>query len=208
MRLIIFVTAAVLIAGCHHRKPAFSDAEMQQIRVDNPGMTNECLEQLKYGGMAAWRPDDPECFEMMPAQRWRGLYKVGFEWANFCPEPAGSCAAFFMHGENWTVWAKGADPRSSGRLDGLYQIEFVGRRTKVAGHFGHLGQYPHMILIDKLISIKEIGAPPNEADAERRADEAVRALESQARENSKRPDRNTATLCADRNEAKRAGTCR
>ena len=54
----------------------------------------------------------------------------------------------------WLVFGKDAYPREI--RDGLYRIEFIGRRTKVPGYFGHLNTYEHMVIVDRLISIRTI----------------------------------------------------
>jgi hypothetical protein len=58
--------------GCGQRKPAVSDEDFAAFRQANPGMTKQCLDAFRYGGDAAWRPDDPDCLEMLPPQRWSG----------------------------------------------------------------------------------------------------------------------------------------
>ena len=48
--------------------------------------------------------------------------------------------------------------------DGTYRIEFVGRRTKKPGSFGHQSAYEHLMIADRVISIQKI---PGEKYAKR-----------------------------------------
>src|SRR3954466_15248641 len=114
--------------GCHQRKSAVSDADFEAFRTGNPGMTQKCLDEYRYGGIRAWRPDDPDCYELLPDQRWSGVWVVGFEWTSFCPDPARTCTNDGERGANWLTFEKGAYPGPE-RPDGTYRIEFIGRRT-------------------------------------------------------------------------------
>ena len=116
-------------------------------------MTQRCLDDYRYGGFDAWarEPDEPACYEMLPDRRWTGLWETGWEWTNFCPDPAKDCDWMSKRGI-WLRFAKGA-PKVP---DGLYRIEFVGRRTKVAGYHGHLNHYEHLMVVDHLISLGKI----------------------------------------------------
>lgn len=144
----------MLLVGCNQRKPAMSNADFQAFKAANPGMRQKCLNDVRYGGFKAWRPDDPDCFEMMPAQRWSGLWERGWEWTNFCPDPATECDWMAKRG-TWLIFAKDAY-RGPAQPDGLYRVEFVGRRTKVPGNFGHMNSYDHLMVVDRLISIRRV----------------------------------------------------
>jgi hypothetical protein len=145
----------VLAASCDQRQPAISDAEFREFRDAWPGMTKACLEKVRYGGFLSVAWDQPECFEMQPARQWRGLLQRGFEWSNFCPAPARRCPISADAEDIWLEFAKGA--RDGPTLeDGLYALEFFGRRTKVPGPFGHLNQYDHLIVVDRLISVRRV----------------------------------------------------
>jgi hypothetical protein len=156
MRGLLVVAFALALVGCEQRKPAVSDADFAAFRESNPGMTKQCLDAFRYGGIMAWRPDDPDCYAMLPAQRWSGIWILGFEWTNFCPDPATDCSVYGEPGVSWVTFAGGAYPWTKSPPDGSYHIEFVGRRTKDAGHFGHLGQYDHLVVVDKVISIRRM----------------------------------------------------
>lgn len=40
--------------------------------------------------------------------------------------------------------------------DGIHRIEFVGRRTKVPGNFGHTASYNHLMIVDQIISLEPV----------------------------------------------------
>jgi hypothetical protein len=136
------------------RVPMYSDGELAQFRAR--GVKSSCLETIRWGGLGSFR-DPEECFEKLPPARWRGLWRNDPEIPFFCPEPARKCPEgkereriwldFNSLRPNLTAWG------------GLYKVDFIGRRTARGGfHAGH-GAAQDMI-VDRLISIKEIEAPP------------------------------------------------
>lgn len=156
MRTVLCICLFTLtLNGCNNRKPAVSDADYQAFKTSNPGMTNQCLDAYRYGGFNAWRPNDPDCYEMTPPQHWSGLWEIGWEWTNFCPDPAEECEWMSERG-TWLTFAKDAYRGSKPLDDGVYRIDFVGRRTKVAGNFGHQASYDHLMIVDRVISIQKI----------------------------------------------------
>jgi hypothetical protein len=45
---------------------------------------------------------------------------------------------------------------------GLYAIDFIGRCSEGVGMFGHFGMSKHEVIVDRLLSIKQIEPPPPE----------------------------------------------
>lgn len=45
---------------------------------------------------------------------------------------------------------------------GLYAVEFEGRLTAYRGTYGHFGMYDHEVIVDRLISIRQVEPPPPE----------------------------------------------
>jgi hypothetical protein len=154
VRIAYLIAVGSLLVSCHERKPAMPDSEFEKFRAAWPGMTKQCLDEIRYYGILAWRPDDPDCFEMMPAQQWSGLWETGWEWSNFCPSPATECDWMAKRGI-WLTFAKDAY-HGPERPDGVYQIHFIGRRTKAPAQFGHQGNYDHLIVVDRLISMSQV----------------------------------------------------
>lgn len=144
----------MVLLGCQQPKPAISDDEFTAFRESHPGMIQPCLDEVRYGGFIEWRPDDPDCYEMLPAQRWSGLWEHGWEWTNFCPKPAKTCDWMAERG-TWLEFADDAQ-LDENLPDGVHRIEFVGRRTKVPGNFGHLANYRHLMIVDRIISLERV----------------------------------------------------
>jgi hypothetical protein len=157
----------VLLTSCDQRKPpvpkedtalaqAF-DADIAKTRASNPGIKEACLKKIRAGELGAleWM-DNPDCFEMLPGRRWSGLWNSGWEWTSFCPDPAKECPTASESGDIWLEFGKDREPQIP---DGLYRIEFQGRRTQMPGHFGHLDQYDHLMVVDRLISIRPVQVP-------------------------------------------------
>jgi hypothetical protein len=66
--LILLVTQ-----GCEQQPQRFSDNAIQEFREGMPGITEGCLNKIKYGGIEAMPSSTDECFEMTPARQWKGL---------------------------------------------------------------------------------------------------------------------------------------
>lgn len=149
--------ASAVISSCHDQTKLDprQEAELQEIRATHPGMTEKCVKDMRSGGPIVML-FDPDCYEMLPDQRWTGLWNTGWEWSNFCPDPATKCPTPSERGGIWMEFGKSASTRLSGLPDGVYRIDFVGRRTKVAGHFGHQDAYDHLIIVDRVVSIMRI----------------------------------------------------
>ena len=152
--LFVILVGLLLFVGCDQRKPSMSGADFAEFRASNPGMTERCLNENRFGGIAAWRPDDPNCFAMLPARPWSGLWEKGWEWTNFCPDPAKECDWMAKRG-TWLIFAEGARPKAD-LPDGTYRIEFIGRRSKVPGNFGHTAAYEHLMVVDRVTSIRKV----------------------------------------------------
>jgi hypothetical protein len=148
---LVVCLVGLAFSSCENRKPALSDADYEAFKAANPSMKNQCLNAIRYEGLSAWRPDDTGCFEMTSVRRWTGLWQTGWEWSNFCPEPAKTCNWMESRG-TWLTFANDREPKA--HRDGIYQIDFIGRRTVAPGNFGHLGSYDHLMIVDQIRSIK------------------------------------------------------
>jgi hypothetical protein len=157
MRRALIIAFGLVLVGCHHRQPAMPDSEFEAFRQSHPGMKHACLDAVRYGKHWGDVVDDPDCFEMLPPQHWSGLWNSGWEWSIFCPESAEVCPVSGAYRGVALRFAKSAPPPDVPGSDGiLFRMEFIGRRTKVPGFFSHMGQYKHLMVVDHLISMKQV----------------------------------------------------
>src|SRR5438045_77463 len=95
MRLMLKVLVVVLLASCEQQHPQrqqkISDAELQRWRTDMPGMKQECLEKMKWGGIEALPKNSDDCFQFTQPMRMRGLWRNDFEGSEYCDGPVSNC---------------------------------------------------------------------------------------------------------------------
>lgn len=107
-------------------------------------------------------PDDL-CFKFAPAQRMQGLWRNEFEGSQFCAAPARRCSGSdhypFEPGVASLQFARPASAIDGLYPGGLYAIDFVGRRTVFDGSYGY-GFFSQEVIVDRLISIREVEPPP------------------------------------------------
>jgi hypothetical protein len=142
-------------------EPRFSDEQIAVQHAADPGMRDDCLSIIKWGGPEALTKPQEECYKFDSPRRWKGLWLGAFETSSFCPEPARSCDT---PGER--IWLE-VGPSAHlpyRRWNGdtspvLYQVDFVGRKTAYPGWYGHVGRYQQEIIMDRLISIRRLPMP-------------------------------------------------
>jgi hypothetical protein len=156
----VAASAIISLSACDRRTPRVSEETLNRVRSDWPGITDDCLDKLRFGGIDAAMPSKTdECFKMEPPRHWRGLWADYFEGQQFCPAPAKDCQ-FDEHAPRiWLSFAK--DQPRAGQPPGMrvYQVEFIGRRTLRPGHYGHMAAYTDEVIVDRLISIVPVSQP-------------------------------------------------
>jgi hypothetical protein len=102
-----------------------------------------------------------QCVRFTKPQRIRGLWRDEFEGSDFCKSPARTCA---FRSPETSTWLSFADPKLERRqpTGALYVIDFIGRRSLYAGigMYGHMGMSANEVIVDRMISIKQLEAPP------------------------------------------------
>ncbi|ALJ14421.1 hypothetical protein [Sphingopyxis macrogoltabida] len=151
-RLAILLPAIMTVQACERQRPVVSEELVRELKDELPGITEQCLNRLRYGGIDAMPTRADQCFEMGPKKLWKGLWRNDFEGSRFCASPAESCSSD-TSGER--IWL--SDPDNILRVktgdEALYRIEFWGRRTLKAGAHGHLGGSDHDLIVDEVISL-------------------------------------------------------
>ena len=163
MRLLLVLTfAAVVLAACHRREPKVSEKTIQSIHASEPGMTDECLNTIRWGGVQALHGQPEDCYKFDAPRRWKGLYFGEFEVSRFCPAPARQCSDTSPGEHIWLSASSSAGvPAWNGKeASGLFAMEFIGHKTSYPGHYGHLGLSDEEIVIDHLISMKQLERSP------------------------------------------------
>lgn len=93
-----------------------------------------------------------ECYKMDQPRRWRGVWRNEFEGSRFCPAPAKKCSMSSPGEMIWLDVSKSPDQT-------LYEVDFIGRRTAVKGRYGHMGGFDHELIVDRMISMRQIEPP-------------------------------------------------
>jgi hypothetical protein len=155
---LLLIAFALLVVGCHHRKPAMSDEDMKLVRAEYPGMSEDCLDKIRRGGPTALPIATDECFKMTDQRQWSGLWVNGFEYSDFCPAPASGCPD---RNSGELIWLSASRSIHLSSYEGqsaapMYEVKFIGRMTSNRGHFGHAGLFDREIIVDRLISIRSV----------------------------------------------------
>lgn len=112
-------------------------------------------------------PDD-QCYRMTPPERMRGIWIDEFEGSRFLPGLTAAPATdppgphIWLEMDAHPVPALPEERRGQGRV---VLLDFIGRRTLYPGNYGHLGMSEHEVVVQRLISAREI-APGARSDAE------------------------------------------
>jgi hypothetical protein len=136
-----------------------SDAELQRIRTGTPGITEDCLDKMKWGGIEAAPTETDQCYKMLPATRWHGLWRDGFEGQIFCPAPAQECPGHSPKDESWFELKSRPPGVEKDPLGALYAVDFIGRRTAQSSSMIAYG-FQHEMVVDRMISVRLVEPAP------------------------------------------------
>lgn len=111
------------------------------------------------------------CYRLEPQKRWTGLWWNEFEGSRFCTAPATDCPVPEPGEDVWLDQQHAIGiPRRKAKLpalpEGLYAIDFIGRKTAVKGRYGHFGVSDHSLIVDRVISLKMIRPKSREPSAD------------------------------------------
>ena len=148
--------AALALMGCHKQVPKVSEQAIRAIHASEPGMTDECLDKIRWGGIQAMPNAIDQCFRMDRPRRWRGLWLNAFEYSRFCPAPAHECSYGDPRTSFWLTGSRSVRlPQYQGQPQSpVYEVEFIGRKTAFPGHYE--GGSQQEIIVDRMISMKPV----------------------------------------------------
>lgn len=173
MRHWLLATAFLALNACDQRTPSLvayrhlSDALASVLPLDVFGIY-PCASRRKEGGVEVivGVPVD-QCFKMLPAKRFRGIWLDQFEGSVFIDgardmgtakaELRRRLAVPAAHME-WLGWddtyrAAHFPPSPNARV---VAIDFIGRRTAYPGRYGHMGMSSSEVVVDRIISAHPI----------------------------------------------------
>ena len=109
------------------------------------------------------------CYKLAHPERWRGLWRNDFEGSRFCAAPSKKQCSFDTPGESvWFDYSFGLTETKPRQwkipLGGLYEVDLIGRRTAVKGRYGHMGGSDHALIVDRMVSIRQVEAPPKQEE--------------------------------------------
>jgi hypothetical protein len=171
MKFLFLLAFTLLLVGCNRDHGNKADAapaaeytprmpDFQTIRKFEPGMTDFCIERFLAGDRSPI-PDE-KCFKFGAPERMSGTWAAMFEGSQFCPDSWKECAQT-DRAPRAAIWLEFAQPLKfdvKSYIGGLYAIDFVGRRTIYSGHYGHMGVFSHEVIVDRIISMRQLKAPP------------------------------------------------
>jgi hypothetical protein len=163
-----FLLLAVLISGCGERTSANAYRDWRDRVAASVGVPlfgwGPCGRALRDDKFEPDKSIFEICYRLTQPQRWHGSWRNDFEGSRFCPAPATQCS-HDTPGEKISLqYSFGITDTSPSEWKvppgGLYEVEFIGRRTAVKGHYGHMGASDHAMIVDRMISVREVEPPP------------------------------------------------
>jgi hypothetical protein len=116
-------------------------------------------ETMERGVAVITGPPVDRCFKMTKPQHWQGLWRNNFESSQFCVVPLERCPDDDPKGFVWLNFQAPLPGVRDTPPGGVYAVDFVGRKTAYPGTYD--GGAPEEIVVDRLISVKLVKAPPS-----------------------------------------------
>ena len=106
-----------------------------------------------------------DCADLLPAERMRGVWVTGFERSAFVPNATEPPAYGDPSPDRiWLTFAPDSppDPALRAELDKMrttaaVALEFIGRRSRGPGNFGHMGGAREMVRVERILSARILG---------------------------------------------------
>jgi hypothetical protein len=160
MRSMILIVGGVLITGCQQAGDQYRRLPPPEAFVK---LKDRVAVRMLQSGIPWTYPcmEPGRCLKYDGPKRIRGLWRNDFEGSQFCEAPATQCS-FDMPGPRTWLDARVSFPTEFKRRDlgGLYAVDFIGRSSQYRGNYGHVGVFDKEVIVDRIISIREIEPPP------------------------------------------------
>ena len=157
-RLVCSAFVVISLSSCEASLNPETEAEISLIRESLPGIEDRCIKIILEDRQNDFPQDVRECFPMQERKRWTGLWYDYFESSTFCTEVMSKCPSETGNDLIWLTFAdENKATRPSRYAQGkVYKVDFIGRRTQLPGAFGHYGIWKHEIVVEDVISIKQV----------------------------------------------------
>ena len=96
-----------------------------------------------------------QCYKMLPTQRMRGIWLNEFEGSTFYPGATTSHPRSNGH-LIWLDTSRTKLVNNWAKPGRAVLLEFYGRRTRYRGSYGHMGLFDLEIIVDRVISAREL----------------------------------------------------
>lgn len=171
MRSAILVAAAALLGSCNYEPlDAYRDVQDRiEAAVGIPLLgRGPCFRAMDDDKFESTKSITEICYKLTQQGRWRGLWRNDFEGSRFCAAPATRCSHDTPGERVWLQYSFGVTDTRPRKWKvppgGLYEVLFIGRRTAVKGHYGHMGASDHELIVDRMLSVRELEPPPNQEE--------------------------------------------
>lgn len=168
MRFATLAAAIVLLGGCNYPPlDAYSHAQDKVEAATGIPLLGRgpCFAAVYNDKVEPGKSLTEICYKMTSPRRWRGLWRDDFEGSRFCPAPARECTFQSAGDRIWLDFSYSL-PADQKRMasGGLYEVDFIGRRTAVPGHYGHMGVFDAEIIADRMISTRQVEPPAEQEE--------------------------------------------
>lgn len=174
MKQLLLIPALMIVSACDrgatplmaYRHP--SDALAKAVPVLELFGVYPCASAERVGGSTSivGIPTE-ECVKMLPSHRYRGIWLDEFEGSRFFegvsrPQDVKAIIRRRKPGESFGEWlslARPMDdkiPTKNSPKSRMVALDFIGRRTAYPGRYGHFGMSKDYIVVDQLLSAREV----------------------------------------------------
>ncbi len=152
-RLPLIAMGLLAMAGCTPQPPDCS-------RVSNRRNLIQCL---------AWNQGRSDrdllqaCWPLSPSSRIEGIWVTSLENSSFFERATQLDRSMLTR---LATWLEVANPPAEvirsqqGEALRAYQISLVGRQTLCEAHYGHMGVFPHEVIVDRIVHLQPLDTHP------------------------------------------------